>query len=140
MVGLMEDVLILGKDEPYQGYEDDLQRACANYMSYQHSRVLSYHVPNGGKRNGREAVKFKQMGVIPGIPDLIIDHPVGGYPGLRVELKAKKGRLQDSQIKALNRLCNSGYLCAVVYNFNDFKKLITDYTNGLYTKAKAKEV
>lgn len=136
----LKNVIELGKEEAYQGYEDDLQQACANYMRYQHANLLCYHVPNGGKRNGREAAKFKALGVVPGVPDLIIDYPAGGYHGARVELKTKGGRIQDSQIKILNKLANTGYLCAVIYNFNAFKKFITDYTNGLYTKSEAQEI
>ena len=137
---MTKNVIEVGKDEAYKGYEDDLQAACFNWTRYQHHKVLCYHSPNGGKRNGREAAKFKAMGVVPGIPDIIVDHPNGGYHGLRIELKAKGGRLQDSQIKILNKMANAGYLCAVVWSFNSFKKLITDYVNGLYTKDKEEEV
>lgn len=50
--------------------------------------ILIYHVPNGGKRDIKTAVRFKAMGVCPGIPDIQIDAPAGSYGGMRIELKS----------------------------------------------------
>jgi len=33
---------------------------------------LIFHIPNGGKRNAREAARFKRMGVKAGVPDLFL--------------------------------------------------------------------
>ena len=61
---------------------------------------LLHHSPNGGKRQtvtrrGRtyspEGAKFKRMGTRAGYPDLLLDVPLHGYHGLRIELKDLKG-------------------------------------------------
>src|SRR5258708_7664463 len=36
--------------------------------------VLWLHVPNGGRRNPREAARFKRMGVLAGASDLLLWH------------------------------------------------------------------
>jgi len=44
-------------------------------------------VPNGGKRNKREAARLKRMGVRAGVHDYFLPVPMGIYHGLWVELK-----------------------------------------------------
>lgn len=132
-------ILILGKDKPYQGFEDDLQIAVVNMLWLRYKKYIWYHVPNGGKRNAREAAKFKRMGVMAGVSDIIFDEPRGGYHGLRIELKVKRGKTTDSQDTFLNKATEKGYLCAVSWNFDATKQLIEDYLNGIHTKTE-KEV
>lgn len=134
-------VLILGKDKPYQGREDDLQIALVDHLFYNYQTHVWYHVPNGGKRNAREAARFKRMGVVAGVSDLILDEPRGGYHGLRIELKAKKGKPTDSQIKFLNKSVDRGYLCAVCWSFDTATHLLKEYLkDGIHTKAEEKKV
>ena len=51
--------------------------------------VLFCHVPNGGKRSRREAVRLKASGVVAGVPDLLIfdPPPIGGSCGAALEMK-----------------------------------------------------
>lgn len=51
---------------------DRLQQKCFMYAwnKYPQTRGLLWHTPNGGKRNAIEAKRFKDIGVIAGIPDL----------------------------------------------------------------------
>jgi hypothetical protein len=53
--------------------EDRIQQECYRWFhnTYPELRGLLFHVPNGGKRDGREAKKLKTMGVVPGVADLI---------------------------------------------------------------------
>ena len=55
--------------------ESHLQQQCIKWMQYQYSNLVFFHVPNGGKRNVREAVRFKREGVISGVADIIILRP-----------------------------------------------------------------
>ena len=70
--------------------EDRLQQICFlwHWNEYPDQRGLLFHVPNGGNRNAREGAKFKTMGVIPGVSDLIFL-----YDGVAhfIELKNEKG-------------------------------------------------
>lgn len=137
---LNDRVLILGKDKPYRGKEDDLQIAVVNMLWLRYKKYIWYHVPNGGKRNAAEAAKFKRMGVMAGVSDVIFDEPVNGYSGLRIELKTKNGKLSESQMNFLNKATDKGYLCAVVYSFDAARQLIENYLNGTYTKTEKEKL
>jgi hypothetical protein len=56
-------------------------------------------VPNGGKRNPREAALLKAEGVQPGVPDWLCFVATGDVRGLAIEFKSPtgKGRLSESQ-------------------------------------------
>jgi hypothetical protein len=55
------------------------------------------------------AVKLKAEGVMSGVPDIFIAHPVHPYHGLFIELKAKGGRATSEQRQWLLRLQEGGY-------------------------------
>jgi hypothetical protein len=54
-----------------------------------------WHTPNGEIRDPRTAAKLKAMGVLPGVPDLLLLAPDGSLRCL--ECKAHGGRLSDEQ-------------------------------------------
>lgn len=56
--------------------------------------VFFWHTPNGGKRGIIEATIFKSLGVVAGVPDLVLLRN-GECFGL--ELKADRGKLTPSQ-------------------------------------------
>lgn len=70
------------------------------HNTYPQLRKLLFHVPNGGKRSKRESNKFKAMGVVAGIPDLVLLWK-GRLYGF--ELKAEKGKQSDEQAEAENK-------------------------------------
>lgn len=94
---------------------------------------LLIHYPAGGKRNPREAARFKRMGVRPGIPDYFLHLPRGGWAGLWIELKRpaapgiRKGRLSNEQDGQLAHLAGCGYRTEVAYGWQDAARHITDY-------------
>lgn len=53
--------------------EDRLQASCFQWFwnEYPKLRRTLFHVPNGGYRNAREGQRFKALGVVAGVPDLI---------------------------------------------------------------------
>ena len=96
--------------------EDTLQIQCVEWFREAFPGVLIYHVPNGGKRNPREAAKLKSMGVVPGIPDLHI--PEWLYV---IELKKKGGRLSGNQSQHLQYYQDIGWRTAVCWSLKQFK-------------------
>lgn len=91
---------------------------------------LLHHIPNGGKRDAREAARFKQMGVKAGVPDIFLPVPRGGYHGLYIEMKAPRGKLSDNQRQWLERLSELGYAACVCFGFEQARDDILKYLGG----------
>ena len=86
------------------------------------------HIPNGGLRSKTEAVRFKKLGVRPGVSDLFLPAPRGKYHGLWVEMKRQKGgKLSPDQKDWIDRMNRKGYLalradgaeeaCDIIYRY-----------------------
>lgn len=103
--------------------EDELQkmivRALVNEM---HKDVVLFHVPNGGRRGKVEAARFKALGVVPGVADLILFHrshafcmelkrPAGG--------KVKAGVQSEHQLAFEQRCLATGIPYAVVSSYEE---------------------
>jgi hypothetical protein len=123
-------IYTLGKEKPYQAPEDYLQKAVARFIWAQYPKIVWFHVPNGGFRNGKEAQKFKAMGVRAGVSDLIFLEPRMNYHGLIIELKTKKNEITALQEKFLVQMDERGFLCVVCYNFDSVQKTINKYFDG----------
>jgi hypothetical protein len=76
------------------------------------------HVPNGGKRGKREAIRFKAMGVEAGVSDLLIWNPRGHYV---MEVKTDEGALSKAQEDFINDLRDMGFEAAVVRSVDEGK-------------------
>lgn len=77
--------------------ETDIQRELWKLIeAYRMPGVIIYHVPNGEKRDIRTAVRLKEIGVVPGVPDL--PYIVNGTPGF-LELKREDGTVSIDQSK-----------------------------------------
>ncbi len=94
--------------------EDQLQTAlflkCHNLLPQ--TRKLLFHVPNGGYRNKIEGAKFKSMGVIAGVPDLLL---IWGGSVYGIELKFEKGTTSPAQ-KELHIIWESQGIQVKVFN------------------------
>jgi hypothetical protein len=112
--------------------EDDLQIACVNWFSYQYPKLekLLHHSPNGGKRDAREAARFKTMGVRPGFPDLILLHPSNGYHFLCIELKTKTGKQSDYQKEYQKLVEAEGGKYVVCRTLEEFIAVVKEYLKG----------
>lgn len=92
---------------------------------------VTYHVKNEQKRQGRAIGHDIGMGIRSGVPDIIIDHPLRGYHGLRIELKrAGGGRVSQAQRKWLERLNARGYRAVVCNGFEEAKGVIDEYVSA----------
>lgn len=76
--------------------EDSIQLAVAQHIRARGvPGLVAFHVPNGGRRNAREAARLKGMGVLAGVSDWIL---VYGGKVFALELKAPGGRASESQM------------------------------------------
>ena len=116
----------------WQPTEEQEQAAVFEWITLMRNQFpeldLCFHIPNGGLRSVTEAVRFKRTGVKAGVPDLFLPVPRGGFHGLFIELKRRKGgRVSDEQkawIEALEKqmyravVCNgSEEACDMLYKY-----------------------
>ena len=101
----------------------------AQYQRFNGARISDdlFAIPNGGHRHPAVAAKLKAEGVTAGIPDLMLTIPVHPYHGLFIELKARGGRLTDSQRAHLERLRDRGYHAVCCVGFDEARIAIERY-------------
>lgn len=101
--------------------EDQFQAATYLYINnnYPNLRRLLFHVPNEGSRNPKEAMKLKSMGVLAGVPDLILLKPLCG-----IELKMVNGKISPAQKELHEYWTNNGIPVYVCWNANDVCNLL----------------
>lgn len=88
--------------------------AALNLNKYPELKYM-YHIPNGGRREKREAANLKASGVKSGVPDIHLPTKCGQYSGLYLELKKLKGgSASDEQKDWIDYLTKAGYAAYVV--------------------------
>ena len=105
---------------------------------------LMFHIPNGGKRNAREAARLKREGVKAGVPDIFlpvsqvnkINNMMSIYNGLFIEMKINKNKPTKNQKKWIDALTAYGYKVEICYSWIEAANIICDY---LGIKRDAKE-
>lgn len=80
---------------------------------------LLYHVPNGGKRNQKEAFNLKRQGVRAGVPDLCLPVARGKFHALYIELKVGKNKATQKQKEWIKRLTKQGNMALVCYGWEE---------------------
>ncbi len=88
---------------------------------------LLHHIPNGGKRNAREAASLKRQGVKAGVPDICLPVPKGQYHGLYIELKVGKNKTSEYQNEWIEKLKEQNYYVVVCYGWRVAQEVIEHY-------------
>jgi hypothetical protein len=119
--------------------EQELQIAVANYIRLQYPKAMFCHIPNERKTSHHQGKILKEMGVLSGMPDVMIfrkflklhlDHDppsVQFSPGLAIELKIKYNKPSEAQLEILAELKAQGWITDVCYDFESTKKRIDQY-------------
>lgn len=119
--------------------ESDLQAAIIRWASTMEGKYPELewlaHCPNGGRRNGFEAMNLKLQGVRPGILDLFLQVPRGGYHGFWMELKKPNSREVPTkeQERYMAFLDAQGYWAGWSNDFEEVKSILVDYLEGRIT-------
>lgn len=107
--------------------EDNLQTHCVRWFRLQYPNKIIFAIPNGGKRNAREAGRMKAQGVTAGVSDLFIPEPNIAFHGLWIELKAGKNTLTPSQKEFIEQMKSRGYRTAVCRSLEQFIETVGWY-------------
>jgi hypothetical protein len=90
--------------------EQEIQKAMLEHLHWRGvPRLFVFHYPAGGWRSSVEAAIFKSLGVVAGIPDLLIVYQGQLYA---LELKTTYGRLTPTQIDTQQRMRAAGVIVA----------------------------
>lgn len=119
--------------------EDEEQMQIFQWAMYQRGKhqelALLFHIPNGGKRGKAEAARFKAMGVKSGVPDLYLPAAHGGYHGLFIELKRRRGgQVSGDQKEWIAALQESGYCVRVCRGSEEAICMLLEYIEGRITR------
>lgn len=109
--------------------EDDIQEAffyTARIVFPKLGKLL-FAVPNGGKRDKREAGRMKKQGVVPGISDIICLIPNKEYKFLCMETKTEINNQSDHQIQFQREVETVGGLYTVFRSAAEGIELLTKY-------------
>ena len=108
------------------------QTALFQWVAMMEGRIpelrLMHHCPNGGSRNAIEAHNLRLQGVKAGIPDIFLPVARGGFHGLYIEMKRRKGgRVSVEQKKMLLALQGQGYKAEVCRGWEEARDTICEY-------------
>jgi len=106
-------------------YEALEQEAVVKYCEY--NRIPIFAIPNGGKRNAKEAYFMKKAGVKAGVPDLCVPVAKKGYHGLYIEMKHGKNKPTKKQEEWIELLNNNGYFAKVCVGAKEALNLLKWY-------------
>jgi hypothetical protein len=107
-----------------------MQWAALNTTRYPDLAWL-YAVPNGARTSMSTAKKLKAEGLKAGYPDIGLDVARGGYHGLRIELKRRKGgRMRLEQLRWRDRLWGQGYYVVTATGWESAAETLVLYLKG----------
>jgi hypothetical protein len=97
--------------------EQDMHKAVVSHLKLRSvPRVFFWHTPNEGRRGWVNAAALKAMGMVSGVPDLVI---LKGGELFALELKATSGRLTPSQRLVMERMRDCGAHVAVAKSLDE---------------------
>jgi len=99
-------------------------------LAFPFVRALTFHIPNGGRRNAEEGAHLKAQGVTAGVPDIFMAIPTEAYPGLFIEFKAGKNKATAMQAAFIARLREAGYRVDVCYSYEEARTIVIEYLKG----------
>jgi hypothetical protein len=121
------------RKNPYEKYlskEDKLQNQVMYYLKMKYPKALSIHVPNEGKRSPFERFKFKYLGGVAGVPDVLVFSKNVNKCGLAIELKVGYNKPTENQKKVLEALKMANWEAQWVNTLDDATELIDNYFNN----------
>jgi hypothetical protein len=118
---------------PFKKYltkEDNLQNAVMTYFKLNYPDAFVIHVPNEGKRSPFERYKFKYLGGVSGVPDILCFSKNANRCGLAIELKVGYNKPTENQKSCLNRLKMQNWEASWFNNYADTCNFIDKYFNN----------
>ena len=96
------------------------QAAIVEYVRWVAPETIVFHVANGGLRSKAEAARFKWLGVLAGVLDLVVLLPAGRSAFW--ECKTPKSGLSEEQKAFIQRLTELGHSWGIVRSIEDARR------------------
>lgn len=127
-----------------QQSESQITQSCVKWFRLQYQKYSSVlvHPANEGARSTRViankygtrvvstgGARLKAEGLVPGVADLLLLVPRGGYGCLAIEMKrpSKKSKQRDTQIEWEKECTKAGNRYVVCRSLEEFMKAVNDY-------------
>lgn len=108
-----------------QPSELQIHIAVAQHLKYRARKgIVWWHTPSEGKRTKAEAAKQKALGLVAGIPDLVL---IANGKTYGLELKTFKGRISPEQKSMLSQFEAAGAYVAVAYGLDAAIFILTSW-------------
>ena len=105
--------------------EQTIQRAVFEHLAVRRAPgTFAFHVPNGGWRSHAEAAILKGLGVVAGVPDVILVCDGRVYA---LELKSAGGRLSGAQRQVHDALREAGAEVAMAVGLDEALARLGDW-------------
>jgi len=110
--------------------EDQLQYQVVNYLDVSlPNNCVYHHSPNEGKRHINYINRLKKLGTKYGWPDLEICVPMehttsGNAETFFIELKTKRGSMNENQRRMRDALCEAGFKWALCRSVDDVEEFL----------------
>jgi hypothetical protein len=108
----------------YRGKEDHFQMAAAEYVRLQYPQFLFCHIANERQTSPMRGRKLKEMGVRPGMPDILIFDIK-----FACELKVYPNRPTKKQLAVLDHLERLGWSVFWTWSMDEFRQLLNECVN-----------
>lgn len=108
--------------------EDTTQIQAVDWFRKQYPQRIICAIPNGyGKVKIWVAVIWKKLGLLSGMPDLLIPEPSGIYHGCFAETKSKKGVVSLAQKRIHEELESRGFYVFTYRTLEEFMYEVKEY-------------
>lgn len=113
--------------------EDAIQKQLVLWLQKEYPQIEFYFNKNEGLKNIIEAVNDKKMGLKAGYPDLVLFTPKKGVTYiLHLELKKKKGKLNDAQRDWHSKfISTANRKAAIAYGYTEAQTAILNWLRDI---------
>ena len=88
---------------------------------------LLFIIANGENIGAQRMHRLKQLGLVPGIPDLFLSIAREGYNGFYIEMKKPTGHLQQNQVDVHKELKKQKYKVETCYGWDEARNELERY-------------
>ena len=112
-------------------HEEQVQFVSMVALLYPEVASMLFAVPNGANKSPAARLRFRAEGLRAGVPDMFFAVARGGFHGLFIEMKRRKGGVVSAEQKAyIDALRARGYRAEVCRGCDEAMDVLSSYMAG----------